>query len=193
MLAIYKEMNAFMIDISLIHNRKVAIIGTGNVGASIAYALTIRNLAREIVLIDKDEGRAAGEALDIQHGIPYMGVSSVYSGSYIDCSNCDLIIITAGRKRKVGETRLDLARENISIIEDVVAKIQPYYTRGAIMMVANPVDILTYKCAELMGLPDGRVFGKMGHSERIGADLYRNVPGNYDIRMFESAVSYFRG
>ena len=148
-----------MIDISLIHNRKVAIIGTGNVGASIAYALTIRNLAREIVLIDKDEGRAAGEALDIQHGIPYMGVSSVYSGSYIDCSNCDLIIITAGRKRKVGETRLDLARENISIIEDVVAKIQPYYTRGAIMMVANPVDILTYKCAELMGLPDGRVFG----------------------------------
>ena len=148
-----------MIDISLIHNRKVAIIGTGNVGASIAYALTIRNLAREIVLIDKDEGRAAGEALDIQHGIPYMGVSSVYSGSYIDCSNCDLIIITAGRKRKVGETRLDLARENIAILEDVVAKIQPYYTRGAIMMVANPVDILTYKCAELMGLPDGRVFG----------------------------------
>ena len=84
-----------MADISQIHNRKVAIIGTGNVGASIAYALTIRNLAREIVLIDKDEGRASGEALDIQHGIPYMGVSSVYSGSYRDCGNCDLIIITA--------------------------------------------------------------------------------------------------
>ena len=88
-----------------------------------------------------------------------MGASSVYSGSYRDCGNCDLIIITAGRKREVGETRLDLAKENISIIEDVVSKIQPYYTRGVIMMVANPVDILTYKCTELMGLPDGRVFG----------------------------------
>ena len=148
-----------MADISQIHNRKVAIIGTGNVGASIAYALTIRNLAREIVLIDKDEGRAGGGARDSRRGSPCMGGASVYSGSYRDCGNCDLIIITAGRKREVGETRLDLAKENISIIEDVVSKIQPYYTRGVIMMVANPVDILTYKCTELMGLPDGRVFG----------------------------------
>ncbi len=142
-----------------LHNRKVAIIGTGNVGASIAYALTIRNLVREIVLIDKDERRAIGEALDIQHGIPYMGVSAVYCGSYKDCSNCDLIIITAGRNRKVGETRLDLAKENITILKDVVSSIRPHYNRGVMLMVANPVDVLTYKCDELMELPDGRVFG----------------------------------
>lgn len=142
-----------------IHNRKVAIIGAGNVGSSIAYALTVRNLAREIVLIDKVEARAIGEALDIQHGIPYMGVSSVRSGTYEECYNCDLIIITAGRNRQVGESRLDLAKDNIAIIEDIVDSIKPYYNRGVILIVSNPVDILTYRCTELMDLPDGRVFG----------------------------------
>lgn len=148
-----------MTDVSMIHNRKVAIIGSGNVGASIAYALTIRNLANEIILIDKDQKRAEGEALDIQHGIPYMGVSSVRAGDYRDCENCELIIITAGRNRRVGENRLDLISDNIAILEDVVSKIRPYYNRGVILMVANPVDILTYKCDKLMNLPDGRVFG----------------------------------
>ena len=148
-----------MSNISLLHNRKTAIIGSGFVGASIAYALTIRNLAREIVLIDKDEKRAIGEALDIQHGISSMGVSSVRAGDYSDCENCDLIIITAGRNRKVGESRLDLINDNVKTLEEVVSSMKPYYNRGAILMVANPVDILTYKCSELMGLPDGRVFG----------------------------------
>lgn len=148
-----------MNDVTAIHNRKVAIIGTGNVGASIAYALTIRDLAREIILINRTASRALGEALDIQHGIPYMGMSSVRPGDYSDCANCDLIIITTGRNRQVGESRLDLAKDNVAIIESVVSKIKPYYTRGVILMVANPVDILTYKCAEMMGLPNGRVFG----------------------------------
>lgn len=148
-----------MTDASVIHNRKVAIIGTGNVGASIAYALTIRDLARKIILINRTTERAVGEALDIQHGIPYMGMSSVRAGDYSDCSNSDLIIITTGRNRRVGENRLDLAKENVEIIESVLSKLKPYYNRGVILMVANPVDILTYKCAEIMDLPDGRVFG----------------------------------
>ena len=148
-----------MNDLSSLHNRKVAIIGTGNVGASIAYALTIRDLAREIILINRTESRAQGEALDIQHGIPYMGMSSVRSGDYSDCNNCDLIIITTGRKRQVGESRLDLAKDNVAIIGGIVSEIKPYYNRGVILVVANPVDILTYKCAEMMDLPDGRVFG----------------------------------
>ena len=148
-----------MVDAGVLHNRKVAIIGTGNVGASIAYALTIRNLAREIILINRTPERAIGEALDIQHGIPYMGMSTVRAGEYQDCENCDLIVVTTGRNRKPGETRLDLAKDNIAIIESVIGNIKPYYTRGVILVVANPVDILTYKCAELMGLPDGRVFG----------------------------------
>ncbi len=148
-----------MSDLSLIHNRKVVIIGAGNVGASITYALTIRNLAREIVLIDKNEKRAEGEALDIQHGIPYMGVSSVRTGNYEDCENSDLIIITAGRNRKVGENRLDLISDNLLTIEDVCERIKPFYNRGVILIVSNPVDIMTYKCTKIMDLPDGRVFG----------------------------------
>lgn len=148
-----------MPEISYFHNRKVAIIGAGNVGATIAYALTIRNLAREIILINRTESRAIGEALDIQHGVPYMGSSSVRAGDYSDCTNCDLIIITTGRNRKVGESRRDLAKENTAIIETVAGNLKRYYTRGVILIVANPVDVLTYKCSKLMGMPEGSVFG----------------------------------
>ena len=154
-----KDIKNTVMDASTIHNRKVAVIGAGNVGSAIAYALTIRNLAREIVLINRTESRAISEALDIQHGIPYMGSSSVRAGSYEDCANCDLIIITSGRNRRVGESRLDLAKDNIAIIDDIVSKIKPHYDRGVILMISNPVDILTYRCTQLMDLPKGRVFG----------------------------------
>ena len=148
-----------MIDRFGISERKVAIIGAGFVGASIAYALTIRKLAREIVLIDIDEKKTEGEALDIQHGIPDMGISSVYAGGYEDCKDCDLIIITAGRNRKTGETRLDLIAGNSAILKNVVDQLKKYYTRGVIMMVSNPVDVLVYQCAQWMDLPNGMVFG----------------------------------
>lgn len=142
-----------------IDNRKVAIIGAGFVGSSIAYALTLRNLARDIVLIDINQERAKGEALDIQHGISYMGASSVRAGTYEDCANCDMIIITAGRPRRPGETRLDMISDNIGIMKNVINEIQKYYTHGVVLIVSNPVDILTCKAAEWMGLPEGRVFG----------------------------------
>lgn len=139
--------------------RKVAVIGVGFVGASIAYSLTVRNIAREIVLIDKDVQKAEGEALDIRHGIPYIGASSVYVGDYADCADCDLIIICAGRNRKVGENRLDLASGNIGIIRDVIRSLSRYYSHGAIMIVSNPIDILTYTVDKMMELPNGMVFG----------------------------------
>lgn len=142
-----------------IDNRKVAIIGAGFVGSSIAYALTIRNLASEIVLIDVDKNRANGEALDIQHGISYMGKSSVRAGGYEDCANCDLIIVTAGRPRRNGETRLDMISDNIGIMKSVIEQIKKHYTHGVVMVVSNPVDILTQKVAEWMELPNGKVFG----------------------------------
>ena len=142
-----------------VSERKVAIIGAGFVGASIAYALTIRKLAREIVLIDIHEEKTIGEALDIQHGIPDMGISSVRAGTYADCKDCDLIIITAGRNRKRGESRLDLIAGNSAILKDVVGQMKPYYTKGVIMIVSNPVDVLVYQCTKWMGLPNGMVFG----------------------------------
>lgn len=142
-----------------IDNRKVAIIGSGYVGASIAYALTIRGLAREIILIDVDDQKAVGEAMDIQHGIPYMGTSSVRVGDYSDCRNCDLIIITAGRNRKPGEARLDMIEDNIGVLKEVTLNIKQHYTHGVILVVSNPVDILTYCVSQWMDLPNGKVFG----------------------------------
>lgn len=142
-----------------IGNRKVAIIGAGYVGSSIAYAMALRDVAREIVLIDINREKTNGEAKDIRHGIPAMGTADLYGGDYSDCADCDLIIITAGRGRKPGESRLDLTNDNVQIIKNVVSSIQQYYTRGVILVISNPVDILTYKATEWMGLPDGMVFG----------------------------------
>lgn len=140
-------------------SRKVAIVGAGYVGASIAYSLTLKNLAREIILINRNREKAEGEALDIQHGIPYMGTSWVHAGDYSDCADCDLIIITAGRNRRAGENRLDLAKYNNEVMRSIIDKIMPHYTKGVILVVTNPVDIMTYQCAKWTGLPNGRVFG----------------------------------
>ena len=142
-----------------IGTRKVAIIGAGYVGASIANALALRDIAREIAVIDINQVKADGEAKDIRHGIPSMGTVDLYAGDYSDCEDCDLIIITAGRGRKPGESRLDLMNENISILKNVIDEIKRYYTKGVIMIVSNPVDILTLKATEWMCLPDGMVFG----------------------------------
>ena len=140
-------------------NRKVVIIGAGFVGASIAYALTLKNIAKQIVLVDIDQNKAEGEALDIQHGISYMGRSSVRAGSYEDCADSDLIVVTAGRNRRSGESRLDMIGDNIVTMDNVIGELKKYYTRGVILIVSNPVDILTYYCDKKMGLPNGRVIG----------------------------------
>ena len=140
-------------------NRKVAIIGAGYVGSSIAYALALKDVAREIVLIDTNEEKTIGEAKDIRHGLPGIGTVDLYVGDYSDCEDCDLIIITAGRGRRPGETRLDLTKENVLIMKSVTENIKKYYTRGVILVISNPVDILTFKVAEWMGLPNGMVFG----------------------------------
>jgi L-lactate dehydrogenase len=141
-----------------IGNRKVAIIGTGFVGATIAYALALRDIAREIVLIDVNMERSKGEAWDIRHGVQGMGTADLYAGGYENCADCDMIIITAGRGRRPGETRTDLAAENALIMHNVIREIKTYYTRGVILVISNPVDVLTMKAHEWMGIPDGRVF-----------------------------------
>ena len=140
-------------------NKKVTIIGAGFVGSSIAYALTLKNIAKEIVLIDVDKEKCLGEVLDIGHGISTIGMTKLYVGDYSDCANSDLIIITAGRNRKVGESRLDMASENTKIVKNIVNSIKKYYNKGCILIVSNPVDILTQKVSEWMGVPNGYVFG----------------------------------
>ena len=144
-----------------ISNRKVAVIGVGYVGASIAYALTIKGIAREIVLIERVDAteKCSAEADDIRHGIMSMGSSNIYCGDYTDIIDCDLIIVTAGRNRKPGESRPELTADNILITSEIAAEIKKNYTKGIILIVTNPVDIITKAFTGWLGLPDGIVFG----------------------------------
>jgi len=138
---------------------KVAIIGAGFVGAASAYTIAVNQLVSEIVLIDVMKEKAIGEAMDISHGLSYIGQMHIHAGDYPDCADCDAIIVTAGLNRKPGETRLDLANKNVPIAREITANIMKHYTRGVILVVANPVDILTYFIQKWSGLPAGRVLG----------------------------------
>jgi len=165
---------------------KIAIIGAGFVGATTAYTIAMNQLVQEIVLIDVNREKAIGEAMDISHGLCHMGQMNVHEGDYSDCADCDIIIVTAGLNRKPGETRLDLAKKNVPIARDITDNIMKHYTRGVILVVANPVDVLTYLIQKWSGLPLGRVMGtgtaldssrfRTLVSERIGVDI-KNVHG----------------
>lgn len=138
---------------------KVAIIGTGSVGASIAFAMSINQLCSDLVLIDVNHNKALGEAMDINHGLPFLGQMVVRAGDYSDCVDCDVIVITAGIPRKPGETRLDLARKNIDLGIQITDNVMKYYNGGVILVVSNPVDVMTYMITKRTGLPAGRVIG----------------------------------
>ncbi|MCX8131772.1 MAG: L-lactate dehydrogenase [Clostridia bacterium] len=138
---------------------KVVIIGAGFVGATAAYSLTMSGLCSELVLVDVFKEKAMGEAMDLNHGLCFMGQMSITAGDYSDVKDADIIIITAGAARKPGETRLDLAKKNVSIIKDMVPKIMEHYNGGVILVVSNPVDVLTYMVQKLSGLPVGKVIG----------------------------------
>ncbi len=138
---------------------KVAIIGAGFVGAASAYTIAVNQLVNEIVLIDVMKEKAMGEAMDISHGLSHIGQMQIRAGEYEDCADCDAIIITAGLNRKPGETRLDLANKNVPIARAITESIMKHYTRGVLLVVANPVDILTYLIQKWSGLPVGRVMG----------------------------------
>ena len=138
---------------------KVAVIGAGFVGAASAYAMALRQVCTELVLIDVAADKAAGEADDIKHGLPFIGQMKVYSGGYECVKDCDVIVVTAGANRKPGETRLDLAKKNAKIGKVIADSIMEHYNGGVILIVANPVDILTYLFTKWTGLPKGRVLG----------------------------------
>ncbi|MPM35227.1 L-lactate dehydrogenase [bioreactor metagenome] len=138
---------------------KIAIIGAGYVGAAIAYNVAINRTASEIVLIDVNNDKAMGEALDINHGLCHLGQMNIHAGDYSECANCDAIVMTAGLNRKPGETRLDLATKNIPVAKSITENIMKYYNHGVIIVVANPADVLTYLIQKWSGLPANKVFG----------------------------------
>ncbi len=138
---------------------KITIIGSGNVGSTIAYSLTLMGLVSEIVMIDINHEKVLGEALDIRQGLPFCTPCSVYAGSYSDAENSDIVIITSGVARKNGQSRIDLAQTNIDIINDIIPEITRYAQNAVYLIVSNPVDILTYAFCKKSGIPEERVIG----------------------------------
>lgn len=138
---------------------KIAIIGAGYVGSTIAYAVMNRGFASRISLIDIDEEKAAGEAMDLSHGAAFVKPIKVTSGDYEECADADVIVITAGVNQKPGQTRLDLVGENANIFKEIIPRIEEHADDPIILVVTNPVDILTYVADELAGFAAGRVLG----------------------------------
>lgn len=139
--------------------RKCAIIGCGFVGAATAFALMMSKLFSELVLIDANYDKADGEAKDISHGVPFAGQMRIYAGDYRDLADASLVIITAGANQKPGETRIDLVQKNVAIFKSIIPSIMEHGFNGLLLVVANPVDILTYAAVKISGLPEHRVIG----------------------------------
>ncbi len=142
-----------------INNRKAAIIGCGFVGAASAFCLMQSGLFSELVLLDADSDKAEGEALDVAHGIPFARPMKIYAGNYDDLTDAAIIIITAGANQKPGETRLDLVQKNVGIFRNIIPEITKRNYQGILLIVSNPVDILTYAAIKLSGMPENRVIG----------------------------------
>lgn len=142
-----------------INSRKAAVIGTGFVGSSSAFALMESGLFSEMVLIDADQSRAEGEALDIAHGLPFARPMKIWAGTYDDIRDAAIIVVTAGAAQKPCETRLDLIKKNAAIFRSIIPEIAKRDCQGILLIVANPVDLLTCLAAKLSGFPENRVFG----------------------------------
>lgn len=138
---------------------KITVIGAGFVGSTTAYTLMISGLVSEIVLIDINEKKAEGEVMDMNHGMPFVRPVKLYSGTYSDCADSDIIIITAGANQKEGETRIDLVKKNTEVFKNIIDQIVKYNQNAILLVVTNPVDILTYVTYKISGFPKNKVIG----------------------------------
>jgi L-lactate dehydrogenase len=138
---------------------RVAVVGLGNVGASFAYALLLSGLASEIVLIDANHAKAEGEAMDLNHAVPFAKPTRIWAGSYEDCAGAAVTVIAAGANQKPGETRLDLVHKNAKIFQSIVPQVVKNNPNGILLIATNPVDVLTYISYKISGLPAERVIG----------------------------------
>ncbi len=168
--------------------RKVAIVGCGFVGATSAFALMESGLFSEMVLIDVDRDRAEGEALDISHELAFARPMGIFAGTYQDAADADVIIVTAGASQKPGESRLDLVSKNVGIYEGIMGEIRQSGFAGILLIVSNPVDILTYAATRLSGLPEQRVIGSgtvldTGRLKQIISQRLEVDPRNVHVRI----------
>lgn len=138
---------------------KIVVVGAGFVGSTIAYALMIGGTAQEIVLIDKIKEKARGEAMDLNHGASFIRPINIYAGDYSNCQGADIIIITAGAPQRPGQTRLDLVETNTVIMKEIINSIMEYNTEAILIIVANPVDIISFVAWKSSELPPSKVIG----------------------------------
>ncbi|HRR33839.1 MAG TPA: L-lactate dehydrogenase [Kiritimatiellia bacterium] len=139
--------------------RKVVVVGAGDVGASFAYALAQSGLSEEIALIDRNEDLARGQALDLAHGQPFLSPVHIHAGNAEDYADAAVIVVTAGAKQQPGESRLNLLGRNAAIVSGIMDAIVASGSHAAVVIVTNPVDILTHVALRRSGLPSQRVFG----------------------------------
>jgi L-lactate dehydrogenase len=184
---------------------KLAVIGAGSVGAAVAYACTIDGLADQIALYDLDGKRAEGEALDLSHGLQFVGGGHVMgSGDLSICAGADLVVITAGAAQKPGQRRLDLAGENVALVRAMVPQLLEVAPEAIVVLVTNPVDVVTFVAQEIAGIPHGKVIGsgtvldssRLRHllAERLGVavnSVHASVVGEHgdsEIVLWSSAT-----
>lgn len=140
-------------------HRRVSIIGVGNVGTTYAYTLLLSGLVSEIVLIDANRPKAEGEAMDLNHAVPFTHPTRVWAGDYADCAGSAIAVLTAGAGQKAGESRLDLIKKNAAIWRQIVPEIVKHNPAGLLLIATNPVDVLTHLAWKLSGFPPERVMG----------------------------------
>lgn len=138
---------------------RIVVIGTGAVGSTTAYTLLLRNRADELVLIDANHQKAVGDALDMNHGMPFIGGGKLWAGTYEDCKEADIIVIAAGAAQKEGESRIDLLKRNVSILDDIVSEVLKHNEHGILLIASNPVDIMSYFTWKKSKWPTKRVIG----------------------------------
>ncbi|MEI6581109.1 MAG: L-lactate dehydrogenase [bacterium] len=159
--------------------QKIAVIGAGAVGSTIAYSLMVKNLASEIILIDVNKDKEKGEVLDISDALSFSEIGGVKAGDYKDAKEADILILTAGIAQKPGESRLDLVTKNKAIVSSVFKEIGELKSTAIILVVSNPVDVMTYLAQEISGLSKNQVFGT--GTSLDSARLRSNLSKRFDI------------
>ncbi len=153
---------------------KISIVGAGFVGSTIAYTLSMRGTASDIVLVDVNKKRAEGEAMDIEHGMPFLATTEIKAGDYPETKDSDIVVITAGTNQKPGETRMDLISRNAAIMRDVVSQVAPQSPNALLVIVSNPMDVMTRVAQEVSGFPAERVIGS---GTNLDSARFRHILG----------------
>jgi L-lactate dehydrogenase len=169
-------------------NRKVGIVGSGLVGSSFAYALMMRGLATELVLVDVNKDRAVGEAMDLNHGLSFTRPMKIIAGDYADLEGAHVVVLAAGAGQKPGETRLDLLSRNAAIFRSIVPEVVKHNPEAILLIATNPVDILTYVSRQESGLPSGHVIGS---GTILDTSRFRFLLGQYfdvDVRSVHAYI-----